>query len=51
MRIANIRNYNAVILYERGQWEELENSLERPIQFSAHYLEAMNWANGLVQTL
>jgi c-di-GMP phosphodiesterase len=45
---------NAVILYERGQWEELEeleNSLGRSIQFSAHYLEAMNWANGLVQTL
>ena len=42
---------NAVILYERGQWEELENSLGRPIQFSAHYLEAMNWANGLVETL
>jgi EAL and modified HD-GYP domain-containing signal transduction protein len=45
---------NAVILHERGQWEELEeleNSLGRSIQFSAHYLEAMNWANGLVQTL
>ncbi|HAG72939.1 MAG TPA: hypothetical protein DCL66_12120 [Gammaproteobacteria bacterium] len=43
-----------VILYERGQWEELEeleDSQGGSDEISTHYLEAMNWANGLIQTV
>jgi EAL and modified HD-GYP domain-containing signal transduction protein len=41
----------AVILYERGQWKELEDSQGGSDEFSTHYLEAVNWANDLIRTI
>lgn len=41
----------AVVFYERGQWEKLEDSHGGSNEFSTHYIEAMNWANGLVRIL